>query len=69
MTTQTAPHAAHHGFNFGWIADSFAGIVQGWRAFRAYGELSHLSDDQLRDMGLRRDQLAQAAFFGRDGLK
>ncbi len=62
--------AMHHGMSLSQLATRLAprrtkvdplGIVSGYRAYVIYTRLSSLSDEELADLGLTRDDLPRAA--------
>lgn len=49
----------------GAVTNFLTGIADGWRAFQRWSALETLSNAQLRQLGLRREDAVRYAMFGR----
>lgn len=44
----------------------FGGLAEGWTVWQTFRMLSAMRDDQLAGLGIRREDCARVAMFGRD---
>ncbi|HUD43537.1 MAG TPA: hypothetical protein VMR06_16225 [Dokdonella sp.] len=69
MATTTIAHGARETTLFGrfgaWISDFVAAVRDARRMAARYEHLTHLSNSELRHMGLRREDIPQAVVLGR----